>query len=81
MNNDDKINHRLVILISCVATIGGFLFGYDSGVINGTVAGLQLAFDSDSAGTGFNVASMLLGCALGAFLPAASPMYLAGAPC
>ena len=29
-----------VLLISCVATIGGFLFGFDSGVINGTVDGL-----------------------------------------
>src|SRR5690606_35145195 len=29
--------------------------------------GLQLAFNSNSVGTGFNVASMLLGCAVGAF--------------
>ncbi|MCK5747048.1 MAG: MFS transporter, partial [Oricola sp.] len=57
-----------VLLISCVATIGGFLFGFDSGVINGTVDGLQTAFNSDSVGTGFNVASMLLGCAVGAAL-------------
>ncbi|MEQ9315817.1 MAG: sugar porter family MFS transporter [Henriciella sp.] len=57
-----------VLLISCVATIGGFLFGFDSGVINGTVDGLQVAFNSESVGTGFNVASMLLGCAVGAAL-------------
>ncbi|RPD87819.1 sugar porter family MFS transporter [Luteimonas sp. 100069] len=60
-------NTGLIIMISCVATIGGFLFGFDSGVINGTVDGLQRAFNSDSVGTGFNVASMLLGCAVGAF--------------
>lgn len=60
-------NTRFIVLISCVATIGGFLFGFDSGVINGTVDGLRTAFDSDSMGTGFNVASMLLGCAAGAF--------------
>lgn len=60
-------NTAFIIVISCVATIGGFLFGFDSGVINGTVDGLQQAFNSDSAGTGFNVASMLLGCAVGAF--------------
>ena len=55
------------LMISLVATIGGFLFGFDSGVINGTVKGLQEAFHSDNMGTGFNVASMLLGCAVGAF--------------
>ena len=60
-------NIPLIILVSCVATIGGFLFGFDSGVINGTVTGLQTAFNSNSAGTGFNVSSMLLGCAVGAF--------------
>ncbi|WP_082859301.1 sugar porter family MFS transporter [Microbulbifer sp. Q7] len=56
-----------IVLICGVATIGGFLFGFDSGVINGTVTGLQQAFNSNTAGTGFNVASMLLGCAVGAF--------------
>ena len=60
-------NTGLIILISCVATIGGFLFGFDSGVINGTVDGLKAAFGSDAAVTGFNVASMLLGCAVGAW--------------
>ena len=60
-------NTRFIILISCVATIGGFLFGFDSGVINGTVDGLQQAFGSSKAALGFEVASMLLGCAIGAF--------------
>jgi len=58
---------KYTILISLVATLGGFLFGYDSGVINGTVDGLKIAFQSEDIGTGFNVASMLLGCAVGAF--------------
>jgi len=64
-----EIKHKtgFVILITMVATIGGFLFGFDSGVINGTVDGLRTAFNSNSVGTGFNVASMLLGCAAGAF--------------
>src|SRR5690625_5368902 len=62
---EDSGNLGRVIFISFVAAIGGFLFGFDSGVINGTVDALQLAFDSDAVGTGFNVASMLLGCAVG----------------
>jgi len=68
MAEKGSTNFAFIILITLVATIGGFLFGYDSGVINGTVDGLQKAFHSDSAGTGFNVASILLGCAVGAFM-------------
>ena len=63
----ERANMGFIILIVAVATIGGFLFGFDSGVINGTVPGLQRAFESTAVGTGFNVASMLLGCAFGAF--------------
>jgi len=65
--SQEKDNLLFIVLISLVATIGGFLFGFDSGVINGTVDGLAAAFNSDSIGTGFNIASMLLGCAFGAF--------------
>lgn len=62
-----KPNVSYLILISSVAALGGLLFGFDSGVINGTVMALQNTFQSSSIGTGFSVASMLLGCALGAF--------------
>lgn len=68
---DHNINLVQVLLISATAAIGGFLFGFDSGVINGTVDALQAAFKSSSVGSGFNVASMLLGCAGGAFLAGA----------
>lgn len=66
-STSDQANTVFIILISCIATIGGFLFGFDSGVINGTQKGLESAFNSNSVGTGFNVAVMLLGCAVGAF--------------
>lgn len=66
-NHSQQENLLFIIIISTVATIGGFLFGFDSGVINGTVDGLTMAFKSESIGQGFNVASMLLGCAVGAF--------------
>lgn len=65
--NNHEDNKLFIIFISLAASIGGFLFGFDSGVINGTVDGLQQAFNSNSVGTGFNIASMLLGCAIGAF--------------
>ncbi len=63
----ESYNLPKVIFLAFVAAIGGFLFGFDSGVINGTVDALQVAFDSDAAVTGFNVASVLLGCVVGAF--------------
>src|SRR6266550_353891 len=56
-----------VIALSSVAALGGFLFGFDSGVINGAVDALAKAFATQAAGTGFAVASVLLGCAVGAF--------------
>jgi hypothetical protein len=56
-----------ITFLSLVAALGGFLFGFDSGIINGTVEALQGEFNSDAVGTGFNVASMLLGSAAGAF--------------
>jgi MFS transporter, SP family, sugar:H+ symporter len=68
MTTHPSLHLLRVTLLSAVAALGGFLFGYDSGVINGTVGALQKAFHTDDIGSGFNVASMLLGCAAGAFL-------------
>jgi len=65
---DDKVNMAFIALIVAVATIGGFMFGYDSGVINGTQDGLESAFNLSALGTGFNVGAILLGCAVGAFI-------------
>ncbi len=60
-------NMLFVFAIVAVATIGGFMFGYDSGVINGTQDGLQHTFSLSRFATGFNVAAILVGCAVGAF--------------
>ncbi len=62
-----KVNMAFVAAIVAVATIGGFMFGYDSGVINGTQEGLEKAFNLSKLGTGLNVGAILIGCALGAF--------------
>ncbi|MFY7834953.1 MAG: sugar porter family MFS transporter, partial [Novosphingobium sp.] len=64
----DRVNMALVGAIVAVATIGGLLFGYDSGAVNGTQAGLKAAFALDDNGLGFTVGSLLAGCAAGAFL-------------
>ncbi|MDB5703316.1 MAG: major facilitator family transporter [Sphingomonas bacterium] len=64
----ERANMSFIALIVAVATIGGFMFGYDSGVINGTQDGLRAAFNLDDAGLGVAVAALLPGCAFGAFL-------------
>lgn len=61
-------NIGFIGLIVAVATIGGFMFGYDSGAINGTQDGLKHAFGLGEAELGLTVSALLPGCALGAFL-------------
>ncbi|WP_266095900.1 sugar porter family MFS transporter [Stakelama tenebrarum] len=57
----------MTLRIVAVATIGGFMFGYDSGVINGTQKGLEAAFDLGRLGIGINVGAILVGSSIGAF--------------
>jgi len=64
---DAAANTGFIAAIVAVATIGGLLFGYDSGAVNGTQAGLRAAFGLDDAGLGFTVGSLLIGCFVGAF--------------
>ena len=61
-----QVNRALIAMIVIVATIGGFMFGYDSGVINGTQAGLESTFALSSLGTGFTVGAILIGSSVGA---------------
>ena len=65
--NAAKVNMAFIAAIVAVATIGGFMFGYDSGVINGTQKGLESAFDLGSLGIGVNVGAILVGSSIGAF--------------
>lgn len=65
--SDGGVNLGLVSAIVAVATIGGLLFGYDSGAVNGTQPGLKSAFELTEGGLGFTVGSLLIGCIVGAF--------------
>jgi SP family sugar:H+ symporter-like MFS transporter len=62
-----QTNLPFIGLIVGIATIGGFMFGYDSGVINGTQKGLEAAFRLTKTEEGLAVSALLLGCAAGAF--------------
>jgi SP family sugar:H+ symporter-like MFS transporter len=57
-----------VALLAAVAALGGFLFGFDSGVINGTVQALRRALGAGAWDSDFAVAIALLGSAAGAFV-------------
>ncbi|MFZ0118187.1 MAG: sugar porter family MFS transporter [Pseudonocardiaceae bacterium] len=63
----DQRTTAKVILISVVAAVGGFLFGFDTAVINGAVDAIQGAFNLSPGLTGFAVSCALLGSALGAW--------------
>ena len=56
-----------VAVIAGTAALGGFLFGYDSAVINGAVTAIQAEFSLSTGQLGFTVASALLGAAVGAW--------------
>ncbi|GAA3724769.1 sugar porter family MFS transporter [Streptomyces tremellae] len=53
--------------VSIAAAVGGFLFGFDSSVINGAVNSLTGHFHLGSFLSGFVVSIALLGCAVGAW--------------
>ncbi|MEV6886080.1 sugar porter family MFS transporter [Streptomyces sp. NPDC051135] len=60
----DHLGH--VIFIAAAAAMGGFLFGYDSSVINGAVEAIRDRYDVGSAVLAQVIAVALIGCAIGA---------------
>jgi MFS transporter, SP family, sugar:H+ symporter len=65
-DESDTSSGHGAIRIAAVAALGGFLFGYDSAVINGAVSAVQDQFNAAPGPLGFAVASALLGAAAGA---------------
>ncbi|MCI1914734.1 MAG: sugar porter family MFS transporter [Bifidobacteriaceae bacterium] len=65
----NKLETKLV-LVCMTAAIGGFLFGYDTSVINGgvdAIASSESGFGLTSFLSGFSVSSALIGCIVGAW--------------
>ncbi|MBT2469715.1 sugar porter family MFS transporter [Streptomyces sp. ISL-66] len=60
----DHLGH--VIFITAAAAMGGFLFGYDSSVINGAVVAIRDRFDVGPGTLAQVIAAALIGCAFGA---------------
>jgi len=59
---------KFLLLITSVSALGGLLFGYDTGVINGAQFYLTKYFALDPTMQGFVVGSALIGCFVGAIL-------------
>jgi SP family sugar:H+ symporter-like MFS transporter len=59
---------RRAMGLAIAAAVGGFLFGFDSSVINGAVESIQGDFALNDFVTGLVVAIALLGCAAGAMI-------------
>lgn len=60
--------HSKVVGLAIAGAVGGFLFGFDSSVVNGAVKPIQSDFALGDALIGFTVAVALLGCAVGAVI-------------
>ena len=58
-------------MIATAAAMGGFLFGFDTAVINGAVGAIGEWAQVGAAQLGFSVASALIGCAFGAWFAGA----------
>ena len=56
-----------VVMVASAAALGGFLFGFDTAIINGTVTALRKYFSADSVQIGLAVSLALVGSAIGAF--------------
>jgi SP family sugar:H+ symporter-like MFS transporter len=63
-------SHGTVTRLAATAALGGFLFGYDSSVINGAVTAIGNHFHASAGTLGLTVSSALLGAAVGAVVAA-----------
>lgn len=66
--SDDTGRTGRVLLVSAAAAMGGFLFGYDTAVVNGAVEAIRAWAGIGTVMLGFSIASVLLGCAAGAWM-------------
>ncbi len=64
--NEEKGSIVYVMLVCMVAALGGLLFGYDTGVINGAIGPLKAHFGLDASWAGWATGCALVGCAVGA---------------
>jgi sugar porter (SP) family MFS transporter len=65
LNQTDQHKNHYMVIISIIAALGGFLFGYDTAVISGTIELVANQFQLSTLMEGWFVSSALLGCISG----------------
>ncbi|WP_413450683.1 sugar porter family MFS transporter [Georgenia phoenicis] len=68
MSSSGSTMNGRILGISLAAAMGGFLFGFDTAVINGAIDAMSENFGISGFLQGFAVSSALLGCVVGAWL-------------
>lgn len=66
-SNSEKQNKALVILIAAIASTGGLLFGFDTGVISGALPFLKQSWSLSSGQQEWITSAALIGAVIGAF--------------
>ncbi|MBL0133758.1 MAG: MFS transporter [Chitinophagaceae bacterium] len=56
---------RFLALVTIIAALGGFLFGFDMAVVSGIIEPVKNQFSLSAASEGWFVSSALLGCIAG----------------
>jgi MFS transporter, SP family, arabinose:H+ symporter len=67
MPDIDRGDRLYVSLVSAVAAVGGFLFGYDLAVVSGAIIFLQKQFSLNTYQVGFAIGSAQIGCIFAPF--------------
>lgn len=62
---NQSINLKYISFLSVVAALGGFLFGYDTAVISGTITQVSIQFGLDTISQGWYVGCALIGSIMG----------------
>lgn len=60
-----EVNLRYTVFLAIAAALGGFLFGYDTAVISGTISQVAAQFNLDTLSQGWYVGCALIGSIIG----------------
>ena len=68
MSNKIDTKKNKLLIFSTAAALGGLLFGFDTGVISGTIHFIKIEFNLNAYQEGFAVSNLMIACVIGALL-------------